>query len=42
MVNANKAGFDLRETHSLSHNILHSQEIGALADLGQRTDLEDI
>ena len=36
MVSAREAGIDLRETLPLPRNILHSREIGTLADTGQR------
>jgi hypothetical protein len=36
MVSATEAGFNLREMIPLSRNILHSREISALADTGQR------
>jgi hypothetical protein len=36
MVSAREAGLDLRETLPLPRNILHSREIGTLADTGQR------
>lgn len=40
MVSPNKASFDLRESFPLSRNILHSWEMNALADTGQRTNLK--
>jgi hypothetical protein len=39
MVSSNEAGFNLREMIPLSRNILHSREISALADTGQRPAL---
>jgi hypothetical protein len=36
MVHSNEAGFNLREMIPLPRNILHSWEISALADTGQR------
>ena len=40
MVSANKAGFYLRETRPLSHNILSTPGVVAGSDVGQRTNLE--
>jgi len=38
MVSLNEASFNLRENYPLPRNILHSWELIALADTGQRTD----
>ncbi len=40
MVSPTKAGFDLRERSPLPRNILHSREMRALADTGQRVSPE--